>query len=72
MKKKIRRLGYWAIWALLLSAPGIGSPQQKSVAPANAAAAKSAVPFIENDFGRALQDAQRRNVKLFIDLWAPW
>ncbi len=30
------------------------------------------VPFIENDYGRALSEARARGVPLFIDAWATW
>lgn len=30
------------------------------------------VPFIENDYPRALTEARARRVPLFIDAWAPW
>ena len=53
---------------LLLGAATTGFAQQKAAAPAP----KSAVPFIENDYARALGEAQKRNVQLFVDLWAPW
>jgi hypothetical protein len=46
-------------------------------APARAAAAKPAawkpaVPFIEDDFGRALALAKERKLPVFIEGWAPW
>ena len=58
--------------ALALLALGI------SAAPAPAAARKSApsraevVPFIHDDYPRALAEARRRHVPIFIDAWAPW
>jgi len=36
------------------------------------AAPGSALPFIENDYTHALQEAQARNVPLFVEAWAPW
>ncbi|HEU4404775.1 MAG TPA: thioredoxin family protein [Polyangiaceae bacterium] len=36
------------------------------------AGAKRGVSFIENDFPRALAEAKRRGVPLFVDAWAPW
>jgi len=43
-------------------------------APAKAAPAKwtPAVPFIEDDFGRALALAKERKLPVFIEGWAPW
>ena len=40
--------------------------------PAKAAAWKPAVPFIEDDFGRALALAKERKLPVFIEGWAPW
>ncbi len=31
-----------------------------------------ALPFIEDDYPRALAEARRRKVPLFVDAWAPW
>ena len=31
-----------------------------------------AVPFIEDDYPKALQEARQRAVPLFVDAWAPW
>ena len=39
---------------------------------AKAAAWKPAVPFIEDDFGRALALAKERKLPVFIEGWAPW
>ena len=36
------------------------------------AAAALVLPFIEDDYGRALADARARAVPLFIEAWAPW
>ena len=33
---------------------------------------KPAVPFIEDDFGRALALAKARRLPVFIEGWAPW
>jgi len=30
------------------------------------------LPFIDDDFLRALADAKQRNVPLFVEVWAPW
>ena len=34
--------------------------------------AKEVLPFIENDYGKAIARAKARNVPLFVDAWAPW
>jgi thioredoxin-like negative regulator of GroEL len=31
-----------------------------------------ALPFIEDDYARALGEARRRGVPIFVDAWAPW
>ena len=36
------------------------------------ALAREVLPFIDNDYGKALKMAQTRNVPLFVDAWAPW
>jgi len=48
-------------------------------APATAPAARAAVagprmalPFIQDDYARALAEARARKVPLFIEAWAPW
>ena len=35
-------------------------------------AASDALPFIEDDFPRALIEAKSRKLPIFIDAWAPW
>ena len=30
------------------------------------------LPFINNNFEKALVEAKQRNVPLFVDVWAPW
>lgn len=36
------------------------------------AAPRSSLPFIEDDYPRALAEAQKRSLPLFVDAWAPW
>lgn len=45
-----------------------------SAAPgaSNATAGGSVVPFVEDDYPRALAEAKARKVPLFVDAWAPW
>ena len=58
---------------------GLGTAAASTTAPTKAAPAKSAtaawkpvVPFIEDDFGRALALAKERKLPVFIEGWAPW
>jgi tetratricopeptide (TPR) repeat protein len=37
-----------------------------------AVAARAEIPFIENDYNRALAEANARNLPLFVETWAPW
>lgn len=34
--------------------------------------AKRGLPFIEDDYPRALEQARARKLPLFIEAWAPW
>jgi hypothetical protein len=34
--------------------------------------AREVLPFIENDYAKALARAKTKNVPLFVDAWAPW
>ena len=66
--------------ALIASASNAASTTAPAKsAPANAVTTKSAtpawkpaVPFIEDDFGRALALAKERKLPVFIEGWAPW
>ncbi len=46
----------------------------KAKAPARPAKppAPKALPFVEDDYPRALAQARARNVPLVVDVWAPW
>ena len=36
------------------------------------ATGRPALPFIENDYARALDKARAANLPLFVEVWAPW
>lgn len=36
------------------------------------AIAKEIVPFIEDDFAKAVAQARTKKVPIFVDAWAPW
>ncbi len=36
------------------------------------ALAKEVLPFIDNDYAKALAQAKKKNVPIFVDAWAPW
>ena len=57
--------------ALLALAVLSASPQPRAPSP-SAATAAEALPFIEDDYGRALAEAKAKKLPLFVDVWAPW
>ena len=40
--------------------------------PAVPAVAKEVLPFIENDFTKAVAQAKAKKTPIFVDAWAPW
>ena len=36
------------------------------------ASAKEVLPFIENDYSKAIAQARAKDLPLFVDAWAPW
>ena len=36
------------------------------------ARAKEVLPFIENDYTKALSEAKRAHKPIFVEAWAPW
>ena len=34
--------------------------------------AKEVLPFIDNDYAKALAQAKKKNVPIFVDAWALW
>jgi hypothetical protein len=35
-------------------------------------AADSVLPFIQDDYAKAVAEARAKNVPIFVDAWAPW
>ena len=58
--------------ALLLVVPSAPARAASVAKPKPAAAPHPALPFIQNDYPRALAEARARKVPLFIEAWAPW
>jgi hypothetical protein len=58
-----------AALALMLGLAALGCGSKPGVAPPEKAAG---LPFIENDFPRALAQARETNLPLFVEVWAPW
>ena len=58
--------------AMPASASATARAPRTQPAGAKAAAWHPVVPFIEDDFGRALALAKERKLPVFIEGWAPW
>ena len=39
---------------------------------ANAPAPATVLPFIEDDYGKALSLARQKKLPIFVEAWAPW
>jgi hypothetical protein len=55
------------VFAAALAA-GLSSVLLAAAAPAT----KPALPFIEDDYPRALAEARSKKVPIFVEAWAPW
>ena len=64
----MRSLGLGPCIVSLLFAPAIADASKKT----GPAAHREVLPFIEDDYARALTEARARKVPLFIEAWAPW
>jgi L-asparagine transporter-like permease len=62
MNSMSRSLVSGVLLAASVSAARAGAP----------ASSRSAVPFIEDDYPRALEQARSRNLPIFVENWAPW
>ena len=58
--------------AALATAPRSHAAQAVAKPHAQTLAWHPVVPFIEDDFGRALALAKERKLPVFIEGWAPW
>ena len=61
-------------FALLLLVPSLAVPHSPARASAaeKASAARMVVPFIQDDYAKALAEGRARKVPIFIEAWAPW
>jgi hypothetical protein len=57
---------------LLFAAAALTVATAVHAAPATAPEKKFAVPFIEDDYPRALSEARAKKVPIFVENWAPW
>jgi hypothetical protein len=60
MDRRIRTVSLAALLALA------------ALSAAAATARAGALPFIEDDYARALAQARQQNLPLFVEVWAPW
>jgi hypothetical protein len=68
-----------ALALVALAPPAVGTADaaaakkpKKTAVTAAAAKHAMAVPFLEDDYGKALAEARARKVPIFIEAWAPW
>lgn len=61
-----------ALLALPVAAHAAPARKARSSAKPATVALKLLVPFIEDDFGRAMALARERQLPVFIEGWAPW
>jgi hypothetical protein len=52
-----------ALAAALFATPASAAPLDKE---------SRALPFISNDYAKALREARARALPLFVEAWAPW
>jgi thioredoxin-like negative regulator of GroEL len=50
----------------------VAAPARAPSAKASAAPSREVLPFLEDDYPRALAEAKRTGRPLFVDAWAPW
>jgi hypothetical protein len=62
------------LFAALIVSSAAHAATTTAATPTKSATAKwnPVVPFIEDDFGRALALAKERKLPVFIEGWAPW
>lgn len=54
------------------SAPVAAPAAPAARAGSRASAWRPVLPFIEDDYARALHEARARGIPIFIEAWAPW
>lgn len=43
-----------------------------AVVALSASAAEPVLPFVRDDYAKAVAEAKAKNVPIFVDAWAPW
>jgi hypothetical protein len=57
---------------LLVGLLACTAARTSAVSEPAASHASAPLPFIEDDYSRALSEAKSRGLPLFVDTWAPW
>jgi hypothetical protein len=75
-RASLRRMRYAATLLLALAAlaPAAAgaSPAKSAAAPAAGSAPRAVLPFVVDDYDKALHEARARGIPIFIEAWAPW
>lgn len=69
MRFPLLRLG---IAATLLAGALVAPTSLRAAAASPAGKPAKVLPFIEDDWPRAVAEAKARKLPLFVELWAPW
>ena len=64
----------WSAFSTLIGALTIVAVGAGCTSKPNATVSRRliALPFIENDYAKAVQTARDANLPLFVEVWAPW
>jgi hypothetical protein len=63
--------GLHSLWFERMKSPSLVAAWV-SLASLAVAASPKPLPFIEDDYPRAVEEAGRRHLPLVIEVWAPW
>jgi len=71
---RVLRLAAWIVACAASSTPAFaGAADTASAARAmRAPTSRPVLPFVADDYTRAVAEARARKVPLFIEAWAPW
>ena len=58
--------------AVLPATPACAAAGSQKPATSLAAGPRMVLPFIQDDYTRALAEARARKLPLFVEAWAPW
>jgi hypothetical protein len=61
-----------ATLTVLAALSALGTAPGSTTAPRASKGPRSVLPFIADDYTRAVAEARARKVPLFIESWAPW